>query len=314
MKIFLTGASGFIGSHLLGSLIGSGHEVICAVRSELQEKAMLERGAQAWPGDLFDSGTLAKGLQGVETFIHAAGCRDISSSKQVLDTQNALLTQAVLVAAEEAGVSQFIFIGAASVVIPGPIPMMNIDETYPIINQEFLPYIRSKARAEQRVLTARSKKMRTVVLRPTFVWGSGDSIDSLIGPAVERGQFGWFSGGRYPFSVCSVMNLCEAVEKTLAYSGTEQIFFISDREPVDFRSFISARLTASGYPISKFTISRRLAWWLARFTENGWKYLPLPGRPPLVREMICLMGYPFTVSIQRAVKELGYEATQKYSP
>ena len=57
------------------------------------------------------------------------------------------------------------------------------------------------------------------------------------------------------------------------------------------------------------SFSQRNAWSLAKFTENGWRYLPLPGNPPLVREMVRMMGYPFTVSCQKLRSVCGYEAT-----
>jgi nucleoside-diphosphate-sugar epimerase len=50
-----------------------------------------------------------------------------------------------------------------------------------------------------------------------------------------------------------------------------------------------------------------LAWPLARFTENGWNYLPLRGEPPLIREMVHLMAHPFSVSIAKAKEQLDYE-------
>jgi hypothetical protein len=67
------------------------------------------------------------------------------------------------------------------------------------------------------------------------------------------------------------------------------------------------RLRAGGYPVPSFSISNPLAWVLAKFTENGWKYLPLRGNPPLTREMVRITGYPLTVNIEKAYRELGYE-------
>ena len=66
------------------------------------------------------------------------------------------------------------------------------------------------------------------------------------------------------------------------------------------------RLNAGRYKVPTLSISRSLARPLARFTENGWKYLPLSGDPPLIREMVHLMAYPFSVSIQKAQDQLAY--------
>ena len=67
------------------------------------------------------------------------------------------------------------------------------------------------------------------------------------------------------------------------------------------------RLKAGHYKVPTLSIPRSFAWPLARFTENGWKYLPLRGEPPLIREMVHLMAHPFSVSIQKARDQLAYE-------
>jgi nucleoside-diphosphate-sugar epimerase len=94
----------------------------------------------------------------------------------------------------------------------------------------------------------------------------------------------------------------------MQYTQSGSVFNISDCEPVDFRVFMSERLKVSGFRVPTLSVPRKLAWGLGAFTENGWKYLPMPGKPPLVREMVRLMGFPFTVSIEHANQELGYSA------
>jgi hypothetical protein len=70
---------------------------------------------------------------------------------------------------------------------------------------------------------------------------------------------------------------------------------------------MTKRLKASQYKVPTLSIPRPLARPLARFTENGWKYLPLPGEPPLIREMVHLMAHPFSVSIKKAKEQIAYE-------
>jgi nucleoside-diphosphate-sugar epimerase len=208
--------------------------------------------------------------------------------------------------AAAANVAQFIYISAASIVMSEPAALLNVTESAPITLQAYLPYTRSKAIAEASVLAAPQTAMRVVVLRPSFVWGKGDSIDTEIGPASNRGQFGWFSQGHYPFASCSITNLCDALQRAMQHTQSGCVFNISDRESVDFRAFMTQRLEVSGFQVPTLSVPRKLAWWLGAFTETGWTYLPMPGKPPIVREMVRLMGFPFTVSIERAKHELGY--------
>jgi nucleoside-diphosphate-sugar epimerase len=247
-------------------------------------------------------------MAGVDCVIHAAGCRDLAGPKWAFEKSNIELTQHLLSAATQAGVNQFIHISAASIAMGEAMAMTNVSESVALSLRDELPYTRSKVLAERSVLAAGESGMKVLVLRPSFVWGDGDSIDTEIGPASNRGQFGWFSQGRYPFATCSIANLCEALQRAMQHSRSGCIFNISDRESLDFRVFMSKRLELGGFRVPTLSVSRKLAWRLGTFTETGWKYLPLPGKPPIVREMVRLMGFPFTVSIEQAKQELGYLA------
>jgi 2-alkyl-3-oxoalkanoate reductase len=308
VKIFLTGATGFIGSHFLKHCLAAGHSMTCSVRSAKQADAIRALGASPWEGDLQNHSELSLALAEFDVLIHAAGCRDLTAPANLLEESNVRLTQTLVDAAVAAKVAQFIYISAASVVMSNPTALFNATESVPITLRPYLPYARSKAIAEASVLAAPQTAMRVVVLRPSFVWGEGDSIDTEIGPASNRGQFGWFSQGHYPFASCSIANLCDALQLAMQHTQSGCIFNISDREPVDFRAFMTQRLEVSGFQVPTLSVPRTLAWWLGAFTETGWTYLPMPGKPPIVREMVRLMGFPFTVSIERAKRELGYLA------
>ena len=278
----------------------------CSVRSAKQANAIRALGACPWEGDLQNHGELSLALAGMDMLIHAAGCRDLTAPADLFEESNVRLTQTLVDAAAIAKVAQFIYISAASIVMSKPAALFNVTESVPITPQAYLPYTRSKAIAEASVLAVPQTAMRVVVLRPSFVWGKGDSIDTEIGPASNRGQFGWFSQGHYPFATCSIANLCDALQRAMEHTQSGCVFNISDREPVDFRVFMSERLKVSGFRVPTLSVPRKLAWWLGAFTETGWTYLPMSGKPPIVREMVRLMGFPFTVSIERAKRDLGY--------
>ncbi len=280
----------------------------CSVRSTQQADAISALRATPWQGSLQNQGELSLALAGFDVLIHAAGCRDLAGPVLAFERSNIDLTHSLVDAATQAGVKQFIYISAASVVMNEPTPILNAAESYPVSTRHYLPYTRSKALAEAYVLAVQQTAMKVVVLRPSFVWGNGDSVDLEIGPASNRGQFGWFSQGHYPFATCSIANLCDALQLAMQYTQSGCIFNISDSEPVDFRAFMSQRLKVSGFPVPTLSVPRTLAWGLGAFTETGWKYLPMPGKPPIVREMVRLMGFPFTVSIEHAHQELGYTA------
>jgi nucleoside-diphosphate-sugar epimerase len=307
MKIFLTGASGFVGSHLAQSLVAAGHEIVAHYRSPQALNIKSANNIEVWSGDLNDVPSLSKRLHGIDSVIHCAAEMKLWNSEKDLHETNVLMTQHILKAAKQAGVPQFIYMSDASVAKDPSIPNLEVCESRALPSLANFPYSHSKSLAEEYVLAAGDESFRVISLRPASVWGKGDLIDRILGKAANLNQFGWFEQGNYPFSTCYIYNLCEAVNKALLSKSNCESFFISDGPPVPFRQWMSRRLLAGHYKVPTLSIPRFLAWPLARFAENGWNYLPLRGEPPLIREMVHLMAHPFSVSIAKAQEQLAYE-------
>jgi nucleoside-diphosphate-sugar epimerase len=310
MKIFLTGTSGFVGSHLLRFLEDQGHQVLRHFRPHYSSLTF-EQNHNISNIDLFDEYSLVAELRTIDIVIHCGAFVGTWGKEEDFYQNNILLTQSIIHCAKQAGVKQLIYLSCASVVMNQPKALFNIEESLALTHIDGLPYSKSKGIAEQLVLDAGKKDLKTIALRPSFIWGSGDIVERQIGQAARVGKFGWFNQGDYLFSTCYIENLHEAISKAMQSNQTGQAYFISDGEAIRFRSFMEKRLQMGDYPIPSLSFPNWFAWALARFTENGWKYLPLKGSPPITREMVRLTGYPFTVSIEKAQVELGYQP--KYS-
>ena len=306
MKIFLTGASGFVGSHLIGSLIVAGHEIIGHYRSPGSLIIKPQNHLEVWSGDLNNIQGLSNRLQDIDSVIHCAAEMRLWDAEKSLLKTNVLMTKNILEAARHAGVKQFIYMSDASVAKSPLIQNLNVSESRALPSLKQFPYSHSKFQAEQLVLDAGDEQLRTISLRPASIWGKGDLVDQSLGKASNQNKFGWFDQGDYLFSTCYIQNLCVAVKKALISQANKESFFISDGPPIQFRKWMTMRLNAGQYKVPTLSISRSLARPLARFTENGWKYLPLRGDPPLIREMVHLLAHPFSVSIQKAQEQLAY--------
>ena len=85
MKIFVTGASGFIGSHLVPELIGAGHQVTGLARSDASAEALKKAGAEVHSGTIEDLDSLRSGVADAEAVIHLGFIHDFSRFLEVCE-------------------------------------------------------------------------------------------------------------------------------------------------------------------------------------------------------------------------------------
>ncbi|WP_114663378.1 NAD-dependent epimerase/dehydratase family protein [Polynucleobacter necessarius] len=306
MKIFLTGATGFAGNHFLKRLLSDGHEVVCRIRSDSGIKTIEALGSSYWLGSLDDDVALQVLLSNCDAVIHCAAYLKFWGPEKEFEDASIGITKSLLEDAKIAQVKRFIFISAASVAMNERKALIDIDESQPYCSSTELPYSRTKAIAEQLVLSAHGAHFKTIALCPPFIWGNGDAVDKQIGKASDQGQFAWFDRGQYPYATCHVDNLSHAVSLALRAELDGSACFIADKSLLPFKEFMTQRLRAGGYKAPKLSLPTSVAYKIAGLIEGIWKVLNLKSDPPLVREMVRLMGYPFSLATTRAKKTLGY--------
>jgi len=208
-------------------------------------------------------------------------------------------TENALAAARAAFVPRFVHVSTEAVLADGK-PIIRADETRPRTTKPAGPYPLTKGLAEARVVAANRDGFSTVVVRPRFIWGAGDtSLVPKIVEAVKRGRFGWLDGGRYLTSTCHIDNVVEGILLAADRGSPGEIYFLTDGEPVEFRGFMTELLSAYGADPG----DRNIPLWLARTIAGltGWMK-----QPPISRTAIALIGQEVTVVDTKARRELGY--------
>lgn len=306
---FVTGGSGFVGGRLITHLLERGWKVHALARSVESQAQVRALGATPANGSLDDEKALREAMAGCEIVFHVAAHFKLWGSKAIFDQVNVDGTRNVVqAAAATASVRRVVAVSAAAVVMGDPEPMVDVDETRPLQIRTFAPYSTSKAKAERILLDANGVRadFETIALRPPFIWGSGmPSLNEMV-ETVHAGRWQWVDGGTQAMSSCHVDNLCEALILAAGRGRGGQAYFVADNEQSTLKSFISALLATRGESVSDKAVSFQTAWIIAGLMGGTWRLLRLTGQPPITRQMLRLIGKPFTIRTDKARAELGY--------
>lgn len=308
MATFVTGGSGFVGRHLLRALDDRAGAVRALARSASSAETVRELGAEPVEGDLGAVDAMAEGMRDCDVAFHVAAKTDEWGSREAFERVNVRGTELVLEAARRAGVDRLVYVSTEAVVVDGS-AHREIDETQPFPDRHVTRYGETKAHAEQLVRAADGDDLTTVAVRPPTVWGPDDtSVGAKIAAAVEDGRFAWIDGGRYPVATGHVENVVEGLLLAAEAEGVGgEAYFVTDGDPVEFRSFISDLLEARGLTPGDRSVPRPVARALARGGDWLWRRLGLSGAPPITRSYVYLFGLPMTIDDSKAREALGYE-------
>lgn len=307
-RAFITGGSGFIGGRLIERLREDGHEVQALARSDAAAERIQSRGGTAARGDLADVEAMRNAASGCEWAFHAAATLGDWGKREEFERGNVVGTANALRACSDAGVRRFVHVGTEAALLAGR-PLVNVDETAPLRPDSPALYSSTKARAEQLVLDAnRDGSFETVVVRPRFVWGPGDTtlLPAMV-ELVQSGRFAWVAGGRHRTSTTHVDNVVEGLLLGVGRGKPGNAYFVTDGEPVVFREFVSELLRTQDLEPPTRSVPGWAAGALAVAGESAWRALPLPGRPPLTRFAYWVSSQDCTIVIDKARSELGYE-------
>ena len=304
--IFLTGGSGFLGRQLIADLVAEGGSVRALARSPQAAAAVRALGADPVAGSLDEVAAMRDGMAGCAAVIHCAAHVAMWGPWAQFERDTVRGTENVVAAARAAGVGRLVHVGTEAVLADGS-PIIGADETRPLPARPNGPYPRSKGLAERCVLAANGPGFATVVVRPRFIWGKGDTTLAPKLAAAARAGWVWFGGGRHRTSTCHVRNVSHGTRLALQRGRPGEIYFLTDGEPVVFRDFIARLIRSQGVEPGERAAPLWVADALAVVGEAAWRVLPLKGEPPLTRTALNLLFREVTVHDAKARRELGYQ-------
>ncbi|MBA4376733.1 MAG: hypothetical protein C0401_11250 [Anaerolinea sp.] len=314
-KYLLTGATGFIGSHLAKNLAEKGKSVRCLVRASSPKAAIQflnSLGAELVYGDLTDEKSLQDAMVGVSTIVHLGGGGRVDMPEDICFRINVTGTHNLLEAClQQGGIERFIHISTCGVM--GDIQNPPADETFPY-NPENMAYARAKTEAEKTALSYRDRLPVRVVRFP-LAYGSpltdgdlsqieGVTPMSMIFSAVKKGQWIYFGDGMTLIHCIHVDDIVRGVELVAEKGKNSEVYILADDKAVPMRTLVEISARALKVPAPKRQIPLPAAMTMAVLLESVAK---LTGRKPmLTREVVRGFSATRAFDISKARRELGF--------
>jgi dihydroflavonol-4-reductase len=305
MKTLVTGATGFLGSHIARQLVARGDDVRVLARASSDLRALEGFPAERCTGDLRDVASLKSALQGVTRIYHvAADYRLWAHDPSEIYESNVTGTRNLLETARCAGVEQFIYTSTvATIAIAGTKDLPN-EATQSSVGEMIGHYKRSKFMAEECALRAAQSGLPVVIVNPTTPVGPGDWKPTPTGKIIVD-----FLNGRMPGYVDTGLNFvpvedCARGHLLAAERGRTGERYILGGVNLTLKNVLDILSGITGRPAPQWKFPHALAYAAGCVDTAVSRVLGREPRIPL--EGVRMARHKMFVDASRAQRELGF--------
>lgn len=313
MRIFITGATGYVGSNLIPRLKRDGHELTCLLRSpEKHTENALFVNCKRIKGDLTDRNSIEGCCKGMDIVIHLAAATPVNNpgtDESIYDNTNVIGTRNLL---EECNIAKpkRIICFSSTAAIGRPVVDF-IDEKTPLtpVND----YGRSKKESEALMsLYVKENGLPIITLCFPHIYGPGDTHELLkIATLMKKGLFPQIGFGPNLLPMIYISDAVEAIVLAMRGGNIGEKYIIADKDPHDTRKLRSLVLSAIGvkkrlYPFIPKYFGIVGAYFIEQFlTRIGLK-------PPITCNNIRSIAAARRLSINKAAQELGFKPSIEF--
>lgn len=305
MRVFITGATGLVGSHIAATCLAAGHGVRALIRSSSRLDNLADLNIETVSASLDDPASLEAAMAGCDAVIHSAGLASWSPLDRERCYQvNVEGTRHVVDAAIAAGCQRFVLTSSISAVGATLQPELLTEASVWSPQLGRIPYMDSKRQAERLALAKTSDDFQVVAVCPGFVLGPGDiyGSSSSIVAAVVRGRMPAFVEGGA--SMVCVRDVAAGHVGALERGRPGQRYILGGQN-LTMSEFMALVAQESGAPVPR-KVPYALAYlpaYLADFRARWSK-----ARQPLSRNLLAASSRYTFASSAKAEDELGYSA------
>ena len=306
MTTLVTGAAGFLGSHVTRQLVARGDEVRVLLRASSTNRAIADLSLEYVTGDLRDPASLDRAMKGIKRVFHvAADYRLWARRKQDIYDSNVGGTKNLLAAAKRAGVEQLIYTSTVATIAVDR-PQLPNEFTDAKLEEMVGHYKRSKWMAEREVLNAAKSGLPVIVAMPTTPIGPWDWKPTPTGKIVLD-----FLNGKMPGYVKTGLNFvgveeCAAGHLLISEKGKIGERYLLGGENLTLKGMLDILAKITGLRAPMLKIPHGLALGVAYANTV---FSRLVGREPGIPiEGVKIARHMMFVDCSRAKRELGFQA------
>jgi nucleoside-diphosphate-sugar epimerase len=308
-RFLITGATGFLGSHLAEACVHRGHAVTAIARPSSDTGFLDNLGVSVVRGDFGDAGLIRGIIEQVEVVVHCAAKVGDWGPVEDYRAVNVEGLRGLLDACVARTTPLKRLVHVSSLGVYAARHHYGTDETEPLPAHHMDGYTQTKVESEKLALEYYDKhKLPVVVLRPGFVYGPRDRIvmPKLI-ESLRTGEMRYLGGGKGMQNTIYVGNVVDAIFLAVETPRSiGQIYNLTDGERITKRHFIEAIADGMGLPRPTRSIPLWLARILTTIMERRARRNGAPQAPRLTQARLKFLGLNLDYSIEKAKRELGY--------
>jgi dihydroflavonol-4-reductase len=307
MTTLVTGATGFVGSHVARQLISAGHTVRVLVRPSSDSRLLQGLPVERVEGDLLDAASLQRAVGGVRRVFHvAADYRLWAPNPETMYRCNVDGTRFLIEAAASAGAEKIVYTSTvATIAVPRENGLPD-EETRATVDDMIGHYKRSKFLAEQAALKAAAAGAPVVIVNPTAPVGPGDWKPTPTGKIILD-----FVNGRMPAYVDTGLNVVPVEDVATGHLLAAEKGRIGERyilgaRNMTLKQILEALAVITGLPAPRVKLPHAVA--LTAAYADQWLSRLLARKPRIPVDGVKMSRHRMFVATGKAERELGYRA------
>lgn len=237
-RTLVTGATGFIGSHVVPLLVHRGDDVVALVRPSGRAPAPVPAGVTAVTGDILDRRSVRRAMRGVDRVFHIAGTSDLHLPASAIERLAVEGTTIVLEEALRAGVERAVYTSSTAAIGPAPAGTTATESSPWEGERHGIPYVTAMHAAEVAALSLVARGLPLVVVNPSLVFGAGDPGRSST--AIVRR----FLARQIPAYVEGTLNIVGVQDVARGHLLADERGRVGERYILGNRNFTMTRLFA----------------------------------------------------------------------